>query len=85
MIAAGRTLPSASNVKKGAPVDWSDTFDPLVTRCTDRRNSKGQPEYRRLFVDFALAGAANSDSPPALVPSRRDVEPLVPDGPNRLR
>ena len=66
--------------KEGAPVDWSDTFDPIVTTVhgIGVSSKAANPNTARLFVDFALSKRSQQMIRDLrLVPSRRDVEPLV--------
>ena len=66
--------------KEGAPVDWSDTFDPIVTTVhgIGVSSKAANPNSARLFVDFALSRRSQQMIRDLrLVPSRRDVEPLV--------
>ena len=66
--------------KEGAPIEWIDTFNPIVVEIGGIGLSARakNPNAARLFIDFALskqgqgvvrAGQRN--------PSRKDVEPLV--------
>jgi ABC-type Fe3+ transport system substrate-binding protein len=67
--------------KDGAPVDWVDTFDPIMSTahgmgCSSKATN---PNAARLFIDFALSKRSQQMiRDMRLVPSRRDVEPLVP-------
>ena len=66
--------------KEGAPVDWADTFDPIVTTVhgIGVSSKAANPNTARLFVDFALSRRSQQMIRDLrLVPSRRDVEPLV--------
>lgn len=64
----------------GAPVDWAATFDPIMTTIHGIGISAkaSSPNAARLFVDFILSQRAQQMIRDLrLVPSRRDVPPLV--------
>jgi iron(III) transport system substrate-binding protein len=67
--------------KDGAPVDWVDTFDPIMSTAHGMGYSSKatNPNAAKLFIDFALSKRSQQMiRDMRLVPSRRDVEPLVP-------
>ncbi len=67
--------------KDGAPVDWADTFDPIMTTVhgIGVGSKASSPNAAKLFIDFILSRRAQQMIRDLrLVPSRRDVEPLVP-------
>ena len=67
--------------KEGAPVDWVDTLDPIMTTVHGMGLSSkaNNPNAAKLFVDFILSKRSQQMiRDMRLVPSRRDIEPLVP-------
>lgn len=67
--------------KEGAPVDWIDTFDPIVVTM----NGLGlgakatNPNAAKLFIDFALSKKGQEMvREMRRIPARGDVEPLAP-------
>ena len=67
--------------KEGAPVDWVDTFNPIVMTVTGIGLSvrANNPNTAKLFIDFVLSKKAQEMvRDMRRVPSRGDVRPLVP-------
>jgi iron(III) transport system substrate-binding protein len=67
--------------KDGAPVDWVDTFDPIMTTVhgIGVSSKASNPNTAKLFIDFILSRRSQQMiRDMRLVPSRRDIEPLVP-------
>jgi iron(III) transport system substrate-binding protein len=70
-----------SDKKKGAPIDWVNTVDPIVVthHAIGVAAKPKHPNAARLFVDFALSKKAQELFRSAnRVPARRDVEPPSP-------
>lgn len=66
---------------EGAPVDWVETFDPIVTTINGVGLSgrTNHPNAGKLFIDFILSKRAQEMiQNMRRVPSRRDVKPSVP-------
>jgi len=67
--------------KDGAPIDWVDTFDPIVTTVTAIGMS-AKPAHAnsaKLFIDFILSKRAQEIIRDlGRTPSRSDVKPLAP-------
>ena len=67
--------------KDGAPVEWVETFDPIMTTVhgIGVSNKAHSPNSAKLFIDFVLSKKSQQMiRDMRLVPSRRDIEPLVP-------
>jgi iron(III) transport system substrate-binding protein len=70
-----------SDKKKGAPLDWVNTVDPIVVthHAIGIAAKPRHPNAARLFVDFALSRKAQELFRSAnRVPARRDVDPPSP-------
>jgi iron(III) transport system substrate-binding protein len=66
--------------KDGAPVDWVNTFDPILQNVTGIGISAkpNNPNTARLFIDFVLSKRGQEMIRDMLrVPGRSDVKPLV--------
>jgi iron(III) transport system substrate-binding protein len=72
----------AEDMKKGgAPIDWVDTFDPIVTSVTAIGVSAkpSNPNTAKLFVDFILSKRGQEIIRDlGRTPSRGDIKPLAP-------
>jgi iron(III) transport system substrate-binding protein len=67
--------------KKGAPVDWVNTVDPVVVSVNSIGVSAkpNHPNAARLFIDFVLSKKAQEMIRSFFrIPARMDVEPLSP-------
>jgi iron(III) transport system substrate-binding protein len=67
--------------KNGAPIDWVDTFDPIVTSVTAVGLSvkPPNPNTAKLFVDFILSRKGQEIIRDlGRTPSRADIKPLAP-------
>lgn len=67
--------------KDGAPVDWVDTFDPIVVTVNGIGLSAKptHPNAAKLFIDFALAKKGQEMvREMRRIPARSDVKPLAP-------
>src|ERR1043166_6438339 len=67
--------------KDGAPVDWVDTFGPIMSTIhgIGLSSKAANPNSAKLFIDFVLSKRSQQMIRDLrLVPSRRDIEPLVP-------
>jgi ABC-type Fe3+ transport system substrate-binding protein len=67
--------------KEGAPVDWVDTFDPIVATINGIGLSAKptHPNAAKLFIDFALSKRAQEMvREMRRIPARGDVKPLAP-------
>ncbi len=66
---------------EGAPVDWVETFNPVVTTINGVGLSAraGNPNTAKLFIDFILSRRAQEMiQGMRRIPSRKDVKPAVP-------
>ena len=62
-------------------VDWVDTFDPIMSTIhgIGLSSKAANPNTAKLFIDFVLSKRSQQRIRDLrLVPSRRDIEPLVP-------
>ena len=67
--------------KEGAPVDWAETFNPIMMTVTGIGLSikPNNPNTAKLFIDFVLSKKSQEMvRDMRRVPSRSDVKPLVP-------
>lgn len=67
--------------KKGAPVDWVNTLDPIVVSANSIGVSAkpNNPNTAKLFIDFVLSKKAQEMIRSFFrIPARMDVEPLSP-------
>jgi iron(III) transport system substrate-binding protein len=67
--------------KEGAPVDWVDTFDPIVVTVSGIGLSAKptNPNAAKLFVDFTLSKRGQEMiREMRRIPARSDVTPLAP-------
>lgn len=67
--------------KEGAPVDWVDTFDPIVVTVSGIGLSAKptNPNAAKLFVDFTLSKRGQEMiREMRRIPARSDVKPLAP-------
>ncbi len=67
--------------KEGAPVDWIETFDPIVVTMNGLGLSAKatNPNAAKLFIDFALSKKGQEMvREMRRIPARGDVEPLAP-------
>jgi iron(III) transport system substrate-binding protein len=67
--------------RSGAPIDWVDTFDPIVTSVTAVGISAkpANPNTAKLFVDFILSKRGQEIIRDlGRTPSRGDIKPLAP-------
>lgn len=67
--------------RSGAPIDWVDTFDPIVTSVTAIGVSAKppNPNTARLFVDFILSKRGQEIIRDlGRTPSRSDIKPFAP-------
>lgn len=67
--------------KKGAPVDWVNTLDPIVVSVNSIGVSPkpNNPNTAKLFIDFVLSKKAQEMIRSFFrIPARMDVEPLSP-------
>jgi iron(III) transport system substrate-binding protein len=67
--------------KKGAPIDWVNTVDPIVVSVNSIGMSAkpNHPNAARLFIDFVLSKKAQEMIRSFFrIPARMDVEPLSP-------
>lgn len=67
--------------KKGAPVDWVNTLDPIVVSVNSIGISvkPNNPNTAKLFIDFVLSKKAQEMIRSFFrIPARMDVEPLSP-------
>lgn len=67
--------------KEGAPVDWVDTFDPIMVTVNGIGLSAKptNPNAAKLFVDFTLSKRAQEMiREMRRIPARTDVKPLAP-------
>jgi iron(III) transport system substrate-binding protein len=67
--------------KKGAPVEWVDTVDPVVVSTNGIAISAkpNHPNAAKLFIDFVLSKEGQNIIRSAnRIPARSDVEPLSP-------
>jgi iron(III) transport system substrate-binding protein len=96
LIAAGEAplgLPYANSTermkKEGAPVDWVDTFNPIVTGLNyiGIAGRPKNPHTAKLFIDFILSQKGQEIfRSRGRLPARSDVKPLFPKAdPAKLR
>jgi iron(III) transport system substrate-binding protein len=67
--------------KDGAPVDWIETFDPIVITVNGIGLSAkaSHPNAAKLFIDFALSKKGQQMvRGMRRIPARGDIEPLAP-------
>lgn len=67
--------------KDGAPVDWVDTFDPIVVTINGMGLSAkpNHPDAAKLFIDFVLSkNGQEMVKKMRRIPARSDVKPLAP-------